>query len=538
MMNNFRKQNGITMVALIVTVIVLIILCGIVLSYAVGDNGILEGALRGRIMNRVQSLDDAIKAYSIKNDDIYSSRRKTISDLVGEHILYPIKMTEERTIYYVSNDGLKLLGLKFKGNEFPIDTEKEYSDEELNQMGIYVVDNSLNAAYLRDGKVYGKLINFGVDLNIEGEGMYNGKVVHVKPQQVIDNASELIVVLDTTSSMQEQVVRPSSTSEIGYSEDGTFQINRDDYEAGYNLTRWAETVKAMDLLVDAYLTEGNTLKTLTIVTYSGKSGSYNITFNSTTDNAEAKQLYQNIYTVDHYRVIGEKTKSSRPNNPISLKYAYSNPTWFTSANLPASGIGSGTCTPEVVHRVLNYINDKKDANIPMDVILMSDGNANVGSINDMKRDANLIVNTEVGGRTVGLYGVGLTSEANNFKDDLGTALLADNYYSADQSGLIAEAFQSIVAIVNQKEQTTQITTGELSGEYENVFEVIIDVYSSENSNIPHITQDYVPNGSIYNLNTIYDENNKVNVEHAFDIIDNDVNITEEYDTIDIHILYR
>lgn len=337
-MIKFRKeQKGLTMVTLVVTIIVLILLCGVVLNYVLGDNGLLRGAVRGRIMNRVQSLDDTIKAYTLKNSDPYSSKKKSVADLINEGILAKINMPDDRSIYYVSNPGLQLLGLNFRGTEITVDNNKVYTDEELQTMGIYVVDNSLNAAYLDDGTIYGKLIDFGVDLNVNGDGMYNGKVVNIYPQQLVDSAQEVIVVLDCTSSMLATIEGNSSS--------GYFNLNQNNPVAGYKATRWGETVDAMDTLVNAYLTEGNTLKKLTIFTYYGQKSSYywggsstgfvvTPTYNITT-NAEAKAAYQGIFTLAHYEALCDNFK---PATTTSLSNGYSS-TIFKKYGLPNSGLG-------------------------------------------------------------------------------------------------------------------------------------------------------------------------------------------------------
>lgn len=43
-MKNFRKNQGITLIALVITVIVLLILAGITIATLTGDNGILTRA--------------------------------------------------------------------------------------------------------------------------------------------------------------------------------------------------------------------------------------------------------------------------------------------------------------------------------------------------------------------------------------------------------------------------------------------------------------------------------------------------------------
>lgn len=43
----FKKQNGITLVALVVTIVVLLILAGVSLSLVLGNNGIITKAKEG-----------------------------------------------------------------------------------------------------------------------------------------------------------------------------------------------------------------------------------------------------------------------------------------------------------------------------------------------------------------------------------------------------------------------------------------------------------------------------------------------------------
>lgn len=52
-MKNFKKQNGITLVALVVTIIVLLILAGVSLSLVAGENGILKRATNAVDKNEI-----------------------------------------------------------------------------------------------------------------------------------------------------------------------------------------------------------------------------------------------------------------------------------------------------------------------------------------------------------------------------------------------------------------------------------------------------------------------------------------------------
>ena len=47
-MKNFKKDRAITLIALVITVIVLLILAGVTISALSGDNGILQNAGRAK----------------------------------------------------------------------------------------------------------------------------------------------------------------------------------------------------------------------------------------------------------------------------------------------------------------------------------------------------------------------------------------------------------------------------------------------------------------------------------------------------------
>ena len=48
----FREQKGITLVALVITIIVLLILAGVTIAALSGPNGILSNAVKSNVPNR------------------------------------------------------------------------------------------------------------------------------------------------------------------------------------------------------------------------------------------------------------------------------------------------------------------------------------------------------------------------------------------------------------------------------------------------------------------------------------------------------
>ena len=171
-----RNERGITLLVLVISIIIMLILAGVVITYILGNTGIFGNAGRAKIMSKVEALDDTIKAYTLKSTDPYSSSQKTIQDLIDEGILKQITLTgndsestkDDKTIYYVNfeNEDIKVaetLGLdeNVYENLEKLNTFSYRDIKEIQDKGIYVVDNDLNAAYLKNNTTYGKLVNFG-----------------------------------------------------------------------------------------------------------------------------------------------------------------------------------------------------------------------------------------------------------------------------------------------------------------------------------------------------------------------------------------
>ena len=564
-----KNEKGFTLLAVILTVVIMLILVGVVVTFALGENGVLKSSLRGRIMGRVQSLDDTVKAYTMKNDDIYSSSKKGLQDLVKEGMIQKIPMGSGKSLYYVTNAGLEKLNLKFTTNEFNISDQESYTLEELQQKGIYVIDHSLNAAYLEDGETYGKIVNYGTDLNIADGKEINGKIVHIKPKKKVESNQEIVLMIDRTVSMGMYVTAqpsgaPNDTIPI-VMEGNTIKV-----EEGYNLTRWAETVKAMDSFIDSYLPADNKLKKLTIFTYYGQNASdlsveYLGTF---TNGTAAKNSYANIFTIEQYETLlynlinNNMSLSSNTNyfqkKRVNNKYTYYidcrilNPKFAylfrngTNSTNSAPTLGYGTCTPIALQRAYEYIQENKEDGIPKDFLIMTDGDANISLnftsttnnssiINTIKREmtfySNLIINTFIKDRTVGVYAVGFSPDANGFDGYFGGNIT--RYFSATEIGALSESFAAVFEEVNLKNRTV-ITDGKISDEYSNVLEIKIEVYNSRNTSMKKVFS-YTPDGP-YMLSNIY-ANQMLNLKEAFDLIDNDRSITSEYDTIDVNILY-
>ncbi len=212
-----RNERGITLLVLVISIIIMLILAGVVITYILGNTGIFGNAGRAKIMSKVEALDDTIKAYTLKSTDPYSSSQKTIQDLIDEGILKQITLTgndsestkDDKTIYYVNfeNEDIKVaetLGLdeNVYENLEKLNTFSYRDIKEIQDKGIYVVDNDLNAAYLKNNTTYGKLVNFG---NIENDiyvGEFTQQTLTLQVnQKKQEPKQEVIFILDRSPSM-------------------------------------------------------------------------------------------------------------------------------------------------------------------------------------------------------------------------------------------------------------------------------------------------------------------------------------------------
>ncbi|MCI9246575.1 MAG: hypothetical protein HFJ30_05580, partial [Clostridia bacterium] len=84
----YKNNNGITLVALVVTIVVLLILAGITLTYVLGDNSVFKQASNAKLETELAKLEE--KAGIIYSDKWLekvannSNEKPTMQDIVDE----------------------------------------------------------------------------------------------------------------------------------------------------------------------------------------------------------------------------------------------------------------------------------------------------------------------------------------------------------------------------------------------------------------------------------------------------------------------
>ena len=74
---NYIKNAGITLIALVITIIVMLILAGVSLNATIGENGILAQAKNATYMQGIASLEEYLNQFYVENyEDLKDSEDK------------------------------------------------------------------------------------------------------------------------------------------------------------------------------------------------------------------------------------------------------------------------------------------------------------------------------------------------------------------------------------------------------------------------------------------------------------------------------
>ena len=144
------KENGITLIALVITIIVLLILAGVAISMLSGENGILKRAGEAKEETRFAQIEEIIKLwkteneiYTIIGEDTVQNLDQVLNDLESENLI----TSEERN--QIENTGVLVIGEKiilFKNIEeiVKIGDYVNYNPEEPTEDAISHLENNIN----------------------------------------------------------------------------------------------------------------------------------------------------------------------------------------------------------------------------------------------------------------------------------------------------------------------------------------------------------------------------------------------------------
>ena len=165
-MNKKSRKQGITLIALIITIIVLLILAGVTMSFVVGDNGVLTQAQKAKIRTDKESAEEEVKLEVVGS---YDDNGNLDLDLLGKNLKanlpgIKIKVRKENSEEYeyqeLKEDSIKCLPVTvyYKQNEVKINEKQLISDV---------------AKYPEN---YGMYVDYPIDLSGDGDTTNDWKI--------------------------------------------------------------------------------------------------------------------------------------------------------------------------------------------------------------------------------------------------------------------------------------------------------------------------------------------------------------------------
>ena len=156
------QRKGITLIALVISIIVMLILAGVSLNAVVGDNGIITQAQNATYMQSVAMLEEFVQDQYIKEYDKYSEDKSKVVNLSNLHqdwfyipanegfgVLRYITDADGNALYLIKKSGLPdEIKNQLKGGDAG---EGKYSDY-ANLNDVYGVTSNLNVYYCSGDK--------------------------------------------------------------------------------------------------------------------------------------------------------------------------------------------------------------------------------------------------------------------------------------------------------------------------------------------------------------------------------------------------
>lgn len=151
-----KKQRGITLVALVVTIVVLLILAGITTMYIMGDNSIFKNAQGAKTETRVAAIEEEVNIWKSMNQSekyldngVAQTRAQLLVDLVNKGLLTDEekKEIEENDFVIIEGKtiefGKKLLGDLFDLGKIQIGDYVNYQNPTSGQITISVQESGM-----------------------------------------------------------------------------------------------------------------------------------------------------------------------------------------------------------------------------------------------------------------------------------------------------------------------------------------------------------------------------------------------------------
>lgn len=154
-MRSLKKSKGITLIALVVTVVVLIIIASISIATLIGDNSTIENATEAKIWSELSEVDEAYNLYLVQQAG--ASEDGTVDRNALTNVLTKVSVNTgggtDSYIYVINN----LDEIKMSDSEAGRGTIQTTINDFTDLNDVYIVDKNDNVAYVLKDKIYGDI---------------------------------------------------------------------------------------------------------------------------------------------------------------------------------------------------------------------------------------------------------------------------------------------------------------------------------------------------------------------------------------------
>ena len=145
-----KNNKGITLIALVITIIVLLILAGVSIAMLTGNNGILTQANEAKVWTELGSVDNSYKTYILGLQANNNGAQVDLNSLTD--LLTKVSVGDSGYVYAIKDLSKLNLSMESGKGEIPssVTSINDFND-------VYVVDEEGNVAYILNDKVYGDI---------------------------------------------------------------------------------------------------------------------------------------------------------------------------------------------------------------------------------------------------------------------------------------------------------------------------------------------------------------------------------------------
>ena len=316
------SNTAITLVALIITIIVLLILAGVTLNMVIGENGIFGKANNAKNKTEIAQYEEELRMCVLEIQTDEATKPTSFGmETIRENLVQKVKELENtEEIEITTPEGDATIEGIYKGYEFTID-EKYVAHIGDKATGIQIL-TSLNPTGWTQGPVTATITiksNNGISKVEPDEGRKNGNEYIITKENITENTSFEYTVTDEQGNTQTKTIKITT---IDKNAPAGFTITAENKEEGLKITGEATDAESG---IDKY------------EYYAKKSTDSNYTKYDSNPITELASGTYSVYAIA-YDKAGNKKQSNTVENVKILK-TYSNVTAQMVANEPAKYYG-------------------------------------------------------------------------------------------------------------------------------------------------------------------------------------------------------